>query len=247
MEVRRLAEGSDDRNFWVRADSQSAGRGRRGREWVSQQGNLFCTGLFSHDGPMASAAQLGFVAAIAVAQMCEHYAPDIKAQIKWPNDVKIASGESALCGAGKDISAKISGILLESGERGGKIWVSVGIGVNLTNAPDNLPYVATHLSAHMDGAGPSAIEALAVLSEKFEILRTALISEGFDPTRKAWLARAIGMGQTVTARLGTRTIIGTMAGMADDGALRVMLPDGNDTLIASGEVFFNEASHVASD
>ncbi|MBL4871458.1 MAG: biotin--[acetyl-CoA-carboxylase] ligase, partial [Robiginitomaculum sp.] len=59
-EARRRAQAGDSADQWISADSQTEGRGRRGRDWVSDGGNLFCTGLFDHRGDLASAARLSF-------------------------------------------------------------------------------------------------------------------------------------------------------------------------------------------
>src|SRR4051794_27048187 len=105
--------------MWITAARQSAGRGRRGRNWETGAGNLAATYLFVTARPPAEAAQVSFVAALAVADLAARYVPKALVSLKWPNDPFIAG-------------RKTSGILVESGpfERGG-LWVAVGIGVNL--------------------------------------------------------------------------------------------------------------------
>ena len=59
--------------FWVRADSQTCGRGRRGRPWTSPQGNLYASGLYAWDGSAQDAAKLSFITAIAAARAMQAY------------------------------------------------------------------------------------------------------------------------------------------------------------------------------
>ena len=225
-----MAEAGDAGDVWIQADIQTAGRGRLGRDWRSETGNLFCTGLFYHDGDLASAAQLSFVAAIATARLCKAFAPQLSPGIKWPNDVQIDG-------------AKLAGILLESGTYNGRIWVSVGIGVNLLNHPDDLPYPATNLAAHIDSQDPedipNALAALAILAREFDSVRAAWLAGGMGAIRDEWLNCAVGMGQTVHAKLAKEQVIGTAFGLGDNGELKVRLPDGRVRLLSSGEVFFN--------
>ena len=75
--------------MWITAVSQSAGRGRRGRDWVSQPGNLYASLLLADPAPAERAAQLSFVAALAVHDALTRAAPELAARLtlKWPNDV----------------------------------------------------------------------------------------------------------------------------------------------------------------
>lgn len=222
-EARRRAETAERGPLWIQADTQTGGRGRLGRTWISRPGNLYCTGLFDFDGTPAQAGLLSFCAANAVAALCESFAPNAKVKLKWPNDVRI--GE-----------AKVAGILLESG----KGWVSVGIGVNIHFHPEGLPYPATHLTAHMDIDDPEHIPnargALPLLAQLFETQRETLARDGFGEIRKTWLSRAAHIGQILTARKDGQPITGEMEGLANDGALVLRLPDGSIARISSGEV-----------
>ena len=212
----------------MQATTQSAGRGRRGRSWTSAPGNLFCTYLTWPDVPLARASAYGFIAANAVAETIETYLPGEDIKIKWPNDVQVGG-------------AKISGILLESGQIEGRLWLAVGIGINLISAPSDVAYPVTNIGAHIKSDDPEDIPnpmgALAVLADNFEKAELGFKSAGFGPVREQWLARAAGLGKTVSATAPEGKIIGTLKGLTMDGELQVQLPDGRDTLISSGEVF----------
>ena len=133
-EARRRALSGETGPLWLMARVQSAGRGRRGRVWQTGGGNLAATLLLTLDTSPLEAAQLGFVAALAVGDMVQAYVPPAMVRLKWPNDVLI-DGQ------------KVAGILIESGPaQMGALWVSVGIGVNLASAPANVDHPAIALA-----------------------------------------------------------------------------------------------------
>ena len=93
--------------LWLAARRQNAGRGRRGRVWTGLDGNLFATGLYTLHGDPARAAELSFLAALAVADLCDSVTGDhARTRVKWPNDVLVDGRKTA-------------GILLESGQAAG--------------------------------------------------------------------------------------------------------------------------------
>jgi BirA family biotin operon repressor/biotin-[acetyl-CoA-carboxylase] ligase len=209
---------------WIIADRQTAGRGRRGRAWSTEPGNLAATLLLRPDAPPAIIGQLSFVAALAAAQTASHFAPGAAITVKWPNDV-LAQGK------------KLAGLLLEAGvdsrQRG---WLAVGIGMNLAAAPEGTEFPATSL-AGLGMAAPSPDAALTVLAARFAHWYGAWMDEGFETIRAAWLARAQGLGGPIRARLPHETRQGLFEGIDASGAL-LLNEQGNVRAIAAGEVFF---------
>jgi BirA family biotin operon repressor/biotin-[acetyl-CoA-carboxylase] ligase len=205
--------------LWVRADRQTAGRGRRQRRWISEIGNLFASTFVAPaagDGPVQ---QLSFVAANALLEALARHVPRTRLSLKWPNDVHLDG-------------AKVAGILLEGGQGG----VVIGFGVNLVHYPDATERPATSLAA----AGvlpPPAPDIGADLAECFAAHRRRWREAGFAATRADWLAAAAGIGQPVIARLGGEDVVGTFLDLAGDGALLLGLPDGTIRPIHAGEVF----------
>ena len=229
-EARRLAEAGESGPLWIVARRQSAGRGRRGREWLDETGNLSATLLTTLRRPPAEAAQLTFVAALAVADLIDVFAPSSLVTIKWPNDVMLAGD-------------KVSGILIESGAHAnGSLWLAVGIGVNL--APSGTDRPATALADHLRGeitAVPTVEVAAATLAGTFAVWMDRWETLGFQPVLDAWTARAAGLDGPAVARLGHETVSGRAEGVDPDGALRLRLADGSLRLISAGDVFFGEA------
>ena len=232
-EARRRAEAGEPGPLWIVARRQSEGRGRRGRAWESDTGNLFATLLTTTRKLPAEAAQITFVAALAVADLLDRHAPPSLVTLKWPNDVMLAG-------------AKASGVLVESGAHvSGGLWLAVGLGVNLAHAPTATERPATALADHLraDIVAPPTVEAAARdLAEAFAAWQDRWETLGFEPVLDAWRARTPGLDGPAVDRLGHETLSGRAEGVAADGALRLRLADGSLRLVSAGDVFFGEAA-----
>jgi BirA family biotin operon repressor/biotin-[acetyl-CoA-carboxylase] ligase len=238
-EARRRAEAGETGPLWITARRQTAGRGRRGRAWETGAGNLAATRLITTDKPPLQAAQVAFVAALAVADLAAAYtAPDL-VTVKWPNDVLIAG-------------RKVAGVLVESGvSPTGGLWLGVGVGVNLATRPVGAERPATSFAEHLvkpRTTPPSPETALVELSQSFDQWIELWNGRGFRAVSEAWTARAHGLGRPCTARLERETLEGVALGLDADGALRLQLADGSIRRITAGDVFFpdNVFTDVAS-
>lgn len=223
-EAKSLAAAGAPAGTLVWARAQSAGRGRHGRNWISPAGNLYASLILRPSAPAATAAQLGFVAALAVGDGCLALAPEAAISLKWPNDVLLAG-------------RKLAGLLLESQSRGDDTldWLVLGVGVNLATYPVEVEYPATALA--VTGADADAETMLGALATSFlawyERWREG---PGFATIRTEWLARAQGLNQPIRVRLTGETREGVFAGLDIDGALLLDTGTGRQR-IAAGEVF----------
>jgi BirA family biotin operon repressor/biotin-[acetyl-CoA-carboxylase] ligase len=223
-EALNLARQGECGPLWIIARRQTAGRGRRGRAWISQPGNLYATLLLTGPGPVEHWPELSFVAALAIHDAIVELTPDCKPMltIKWPNDLLFEG-------------AKLAGILIES-EGGDNGAVAVGIGVNCANHPADTEYPATDLTAAGAPASPETL--FAALSVKM-LGRLAQWNggEGFSTVRADWLTRASGLGSDVIVRFADREIVGRFEALDAAGGLVLRLPDGSTERIAAGDVF----------
>jgi BirA family biotin operon repressor/biotin-[acetyl-CoA-carboxylase] ligase len=225
-EARRRVAAGETGPLWITAQRQSAGRGRRGRAWETGAGNLAATYLFTTARRPAEAAQVSFVAALAVADLAGAFVPASLVSLKWPNDLMLAGRKGA-------------GILVESGAGSGHpLWVAVGIGVNLATAPEAPERPATTFAAHMRSPPPAPLDALAVLAGALERWRQTWERAGFGPIAEAWTQRAHGIGERCVARLSDETVEGIAEGLDGDGALRLRTASGEVRRITAGDVFF---------
>jgi BirA family biotin operon repressor/biotin-[acetyl-CoA-carboxylase] ligase len=222
-EALRLAREGGHGPLWVTSGRQTAGRGRRGRAWISPVGNLHATLLLTDPAAADHWPQLSFVAALAAHDAVVEVAADLKRllAIKWPNDLLLAG-------------AKLGGILIEA--ESGISALAVGIGINCASHPTDTDFPATDLAAA--GAPVSPAPLFGALSVKM-LGRLAQwnAGEGFSTIRADWLARAAGMGESVRVRLAERELVGRFEALDEAGGLVLRLPDGNATTIAAGDVF----------
>ena len=225
-ECRRIAEGGHSENIWVISGEQSAGKGRRGREWVSPVGNLFASLLYGIDCDLGTASQLSFVTALAVRDaLADILQSNESVTCKWPNDVLVG---------GK----KISGILLETAGQGGATpsHVVIGIGINILYHPENPQYPATNLK---DESGRE-IERELVLERLVASMAHWIArwkDHGFSLIRNAWKDNALGLGQEIIVRLPDEELQGRFVDLDENGALILAVGDERRHITA-GDVFF---------
>lgn len=228
-EARRRARAGETGPLWIVSSRQTAGRGRAGRTWQSQPGNLFASLLITLQCPLHIAGQLALLAGVAafdtVVKLASTEARS-RLSLKWPNDVLLGGG-------------KVAGILLESASRAGqdRCVVVIGTGINLANHPANLKTSATSLAAHGATVTPTvAFEALASATDQW--LTSWDQGASFGAIRRAWLERAGPTGRPIRVRLHHEETEGVFAGLDSGGALRLVTRDGAERRVDAGDVFF---------
>jgi BirA family biotin operon repressor/biotin-[acetyl-CoA-carboxylase] ligase len=223
-----LAEQAGANKTWVLAETQRAGRGRHGRDWVSPPGNFYGSLLLVSPCPVEDSPKLGFVAGVAVAEVLKKLAPGHNVCLKWPNDILVGG-------------RKLAGILLE-----GRIIsksrqaIAIGIGINVRVAP---------LAA---GAAVSLAE-LGVTADRREIFRqlsnvmtrwiaTFAKGQGFYAVRQAWADHGLKPGTAISVKLPSGEKQGRFAGIDERGRLILSGPEGQTT-IEAGDVFLTAEEH----
>lgn len=210
--------GAED-GTWLRADRQTAGRGRVGRPWSDGAGNLFASTIVRLGTGDPAPPTLTLVAAVALAEAIAVVAPGL-ATVKWPNDLLIDG-------------AKVSGILLE---RGAGNALVIGFGVNLHSHPDLADRPTTSLAEH--GVEIEATTLLELLRTRFSLWLDRWRTHDLAAIRATWEAMAHPRGAPLRVRLpdgGERD--GMFDGLNADGALRLRARDGTITLVHAGDVF----------
>ena len=224
-EALALAGRGEQGPLWITAGHQTGGRGRRGRTWVSERGNLFASLLLTDTAPPEHWPELAFVAALAIHDAVAETAPALRPQlsIKWPNDLLLDG-------------AKLAGILIEAESVGGLTAVAAGIGVNCAHHPENLTYPATSLAA-----GGAAIAPDALLQALSHTMVSRLTQwgrgSGFAAIRAEWLKHAANIGGDIHVRLAGRELTGRFETVDRMGRLMLRLPAGNLEAITVGELF----------
>ena len=221
--LQRLAKGETiSEGHWLRAERQSGGRGRLGRQWDSPVGNLYCSTVVQLRPDHPPAHSLSFVAGLAVHDLLVRQLMVAMDQrwLKWPNDI-IWHG------------AKMAGILLE---RQGETVV-VGIGVNVAFAPEIPGRETTCIhQANMKNDNDAA-GVLGYLVPEFAKRVEQWRTRGLAYVLDQWVERAHRNGTRLTVSDGTQAgVTGGFGGLQSDGALRLKRDDGSVVVVNAGEI-----------
>ena len=206
-------------------EHQTAGKGRRGRSWVSPAGkSLAMSVILRPEIAPSRAPELTLLAAVALTETLRD--SGVEASIKWPNDVQIG---------GK----KVAGILTELSADVERVhFVVLGIGVNLnteqSDFPPELAEIATSVSLNRTSPVHRALFTAALLGKLEQWLDT-WTEEGFEPVRKAWKAMASTLGQDVLVRADNRELRGIAEDIDPTGALLLRVGDKLERVL-SGDV-----------
>jgi len=203
------------------ADTQTAGRGRLGRAWLSPEGSLSMSLILKPS--LDNLPQLVMIASLAVVRTIKKVA-GLETQIKWPNDVLIK---------GK----KVCGILIENEVKGDRVnFAIIGIGINVNFDPLALPEIsdiATSLS-HELGAEVSKVElTIALLSELEQLY---LEAQAGAPIYKEWQENMEMLGMWIQVRTGEAVEQGKVETVTQNGNLTLRRADGSLTEIVAGDV-----------
>ena len=184
-EARRRALAGDLGRLWIIAREQSEGRGRRGRGWTSPPGNLYVSALVIDPSPTAIAAQIGFVAGVALRRALGDLGASDELRLKWPNDL-VWRG------------AKLAGLLVEGvALSDSRLACIVGIGVNCASAPPGLAYPTDCLANDL-GRAIDPEDLFAYLAPRFdEALGLWRRGADFAAIRAQWLLHAAGLGGSI--------------------------------------------------
>jgi BirA family transcriptional regulator, biotin operon repressor / biotin---[acetyl-CoA-carboxylase] ligase len=250
VEARLRTRRGESGPLWITAAEQTAGRGRRGRPWISPPGNLYASLLLSDPSPFDRAPELAFVAALALrdAIVAEATALAPQLRFKWPNDLLLSA-------------KKCAGILIE-GEVGmerekgpnKRVAVVIGIGVNCVSHPDMTSDGGTvSQSSPPPGADTVAFPATDLLAHGADITPRQLFhrlsatmcrrisqwdrGNGFSATLGDWLTCASGIGEEITVRDGVADMHGRFIGLDQSGRLVLGLSGGRTKKISAGDVF----------
>ena len=220
--MRRLDKGAST-PFAVVAERQTAGRGRRGRAWVSPFGaNLYCTLGISVRGGPKELEGLSLVVGLAVVRAVESLGIG-GVGLKWPNDI-LQDGR------------KLAGILLElTGDPADLCSVAIGIGINVNmrsaDAIDQ-PWTSLRESA---GSLVDRNQLLSALSRELDRHLARHRELGFAASRVEWESFHLWQGREVCLSTASKQIVGRALGIDEQGALRLDV-DGIESRYSGGEL-----------
>lgn len=219
----RSGEGT---GLWITANRQLGGRGRRGRQWTSEPGNLYASLLLINPADQQDLGTLPLVAAIAANIAISKVLPNVNSEpkIKWPNDVLIGG-------------SKVCGILLEAERLTSQDHaVVLGFGVNIAHHPEHALYKTTAINALGTSISPQQLFA-HLFNEMKHVLEIWDQGRGISAIRDLWVENAAGIGNDIKVNLPNKVLHGRFVGLADDGNLILRQDNGEQIKIAAGDVF----------
>ena len=222
-EARRIIESGAPGVHLVVSDSQTAGRGRRGRAWVSPAGGLYLSLTFPMPGDIRELQALSLVAAISMRQSLDEWS--LKAiRLKWPNDILIDD-------------KKIAGILLELQRTKGVNQIIFGIGINYS--------LSAGQKADIDQPAIDLLEITEALPSRDQVITKIctnllqnverFIKNGFSPFKLIWNEYDQYLGSRIVVKDGKSEKNGKSLGVNEKGELMLATEYGEE-LIAGGEV-----------
>jgi BirA family transcriptional regulator, biotin operon repressor / biotin---[acetyl-CoA-carboxylase] ligase len=208
----------------VAANVQTAGRGRRGRAWVSQLGaSLTFSLVWRFDCGAAALSGLSLAVGLGIARGLQQFGVD--AQLKWPNDILINH-------------QKLAGVLIElQGDMDGPSHAVIGVGLNVrlnANLQANIDQPATDLAQQRLEIDPNLL--LSLLLQHLQTVLQQFTDNGFASLRDEWQSFHAHQHQTVQLLQANGTSqAGQCMGVTDDGTLLLQTLAGMQKF-ASGEV-----------
>ena len=230
--ARELTENGSASGAVVLAEQQSAGRGRRGKNWVSPfAANIYLSMVWDFEQGAQALEGLSLAIGVAVKRVLTAQGIDA-VKLKWPNDIYVEQ-------------RKLGGILLEMvGDPAGQCTVIVGIGLNVSmpaKSGDEIEQdwtdVATELKRQNSAAASPSRSALAaaLISEILPLLST-FQSQGFAAYRDEWQAADAFYGLNAVISTPKQSIEGIVKGVDTNGALRLELESGKIESFIGGEL-----------
>lgn len=203
----------------ISAIKQTNGRGRRGNNWQSQEGNLYFS--YSQTISVNELSRYVCIIGLVLAKTIKEQSQNINVQIKWPNDIYINN-------------QKVSGILIENIKD--DLWV-IGIGVNIKKTPkldDQILYKATSLKDNSINLDRKEFLFYYLTNLEKELKQYKI--QGFTYIKQEWLNYALNYGKEITIKNETTTKKGIFVSIDDNGYLIIKTKKGKEHIIA-GELF----------
>ncbi len=225
--LERLARDGVREGVVVFAESQTRGRGRLGRSWISPPGlGLWFSVLLRPRLRPQEATRLTVAAATALSRAIRTELP-LRPEIKWPNDLMLHG-------------RKFAGILMElSGELDSIRHVTLGIGVNVNVTAEHLPPAiqrsATSLRIVL-GRTVDRPALAATLLRELDAVYASLQDNSFASIADEWSNQCSTLGRHVAVMSGTRRIVGRAEALDEEGALLVRTEHGRLERVIGGDV-----------
>ena len=224
--AKKIARRSEEERIVIVADTQTRGRGRLGRQWISPKGGLWLSIIVRPQICLKEALKLTFITSTTVARTLQEMF-GLRTEVKWPNDV-LVNGR------------KICGILTETSTKGNIVeFAVVGIGLNvnidLETFPSNLRKTVTSLKCELN----YEVKRKALMEnllEYFERRYKCLLDGKWDSLLQEWKNLSTFLGKQVRVTSSDESYVGIATDVDCDGAFIIKLQSGEFKKIVAGDV-----------
>jgi len=224
LAMERASNGAPEGTVVI-AESQTGGKGRLGRKWISPKGNLYLSLVLRPDIPMYKAPLITLMGAVAIASAIRKQCA-LETAIKWPNDILISG-------------RKVSGLLTEMSAEQDRIrHIVLGIGVDVNMELGELSPDVRELTTTLAVAAGKKIDRTALLRE---ILRDLdhwyqVFLSNVQDVLSEWKLLNMTIGNRITVNGVGETLEGVAQGIDNEGRLIIRLDDGAIRTVAAGDV-----------
>lgn len=231
-EAKELLMQGEGEGFIVTAKTQTSGRGRKDRQWLSPPGGLYFSIILKIPLKQENAPLLGLLGACAVARSLRSLGiGDVN--LKWPNDVLVGT-------------SKIAGILSESVTLGDTLsGIIMGIGVNqncpIAKMPSDLKWPTTSIIDELGKETSTEILLCTIVNEIDDLLQAVETSSSFAPVLDEWKKSSSTLGSRVRIYEEGTFTDGLAVDIGSDGSLIVDTPHGLEN------VLLGDVSHLRSE
>ena len=229
-EAKRLYDNQKDLPFWIIADKQTSGKGRKNRFWDSPVGNFMGTFVLSIKGEKRILPQLSFVTALAIYYSILEYKPkenNSKVMLKWPNDIIINN-------------RKCGGILIENlfSQNNLSHTIAIGIGINLKISPTQSTFPSSSIMKEFDIDIERADFLNVVNINMMDLINIWSSGENFKEILNSWRLKAYLINKEISVSLpnGGKTS-GIFSSIDEEGGLILTNNDGKKNVFYAAEIF----------
>ena len=203
-------------------DHQTAGRGRLGRQWISDEATLTFSIVVSTTGFRETSQLLSLATGVGVARAIEHVFAPFQTKLKWPNDVYLGG-------------AKVAGILVEATQNATDARV-IGVGINVGSSPDLRESSAAQPVTSLAAATGRPLSRYAFLDPVVRSVMESIadLAENADSILHDFRRRCLLTDQSIRLSIGAKELAGSCRGVTDEGELILESESGQHT-IRSGE------------
>lgn len=212
----------------ILADSQTQGKGRLGRNWYSEKNvGIYLSVFLNPPLPPDQVAQMTLVAGVALVQTINEFSRT-RAHLKWPNDILLNE-------------KKVAGILTENFHENTHSGIILGIGINVNHAhfPVSLQHIATSMAME-NGENFERLPLITFLLNHLDHEYRSFLNEGISSIVDEWNQNSEMFGKHISLTQGTQTFFGTAMKLDGKGQLVILMDDGKEIAVDSGEVTLME-------